>query len=346
MDGDLHFAAGSGPLGGGAAPGDRSEQDGPLLDAYSEAVTTAVDTVSPAVAHLTVTGPGRGAGPEQVGSGSGFVFTPDGFLLTNSHVIRNASEVRAAFVDGGELTAYPVGDDPDTDLAVLQVHGAPPEWAVLGDSHELRPGRLVIAIGNPLGFECTVTTGVISALGRSLRGLKGRLIDDVLQTDAALNPGSSGGPLVTSDGKVIGVNTAVIRGAQGLCFAIASDTARYVVGEILQHGRVRRSYLGLAGQNIRLPRRMAHGLGIDATGAVRVAQVEAGGPAASAGLEPRDIILLFDGQGVGGIDDLHRLLNASRIDKECDATVVRSGRLRTLRVTPSGRPPEPDRGGA
>jgi S1-C subfamily serine protease len=329
MDGTPHFVLDddSSAFQPAGAAGDAA-----LLDAYSQAVTRAADLVSPAVAHLAV----RFA-DKRGGTGSGVVFTPDGFMLTNSHVVGGATSIHATFPDGSEMPAYLVGEDPDTDLAVLQVHGAVPGWASLGDSARLRPGQLAIAIGNPLGFACTVTAGVVSALGRSLRGRSGRLIDDVLQTDAALNPGNSGGPLVSSAGEVIGINTAVIMGAQGLCFAIASNTAKFVVGEIMRHGRVRRSYIGIAGQTIALPRRLARQVGATAASAVRVAEIEPGSPAAASGLRVADIILSFDGIAVTGVDGLHQLLNAARIGTACPVAVVRAGRLETVTVRPADR---------
>lgn len=306
------------------------------LDAYSQAVADAVDAVSGSVVHLQVHGRATPAS-QATGSGSGFVFTPDGYALTNAHVVNDARTLKAVYRDGREVDAEVVGTDPDTDVAIVRLPGKHREWAELGDSASLRQGQLVIAIGNPLGFDCTVTTGVISALGRSLRGQSGRLIDDVLQTDAPLNPGNSGGPLVTPDGNVIGINTAVIAGAQGLCFAIASNTAEYVVGEILKYGKVRRSYLGLGAQTIELPKRLCRELNRKIPGAVRVAQMENGTPAAQAGLAPGDIILKFENQEVGGVDDLHRLLTAERLGKKSRLSVLRDGEVISLTAIPGGR---------
>jgi S1-C subfamily serine protease len=308
--------------------------DGPLLDAYSKAVVAAAERVGPAVAHLAVELPRRA----RHGSGSAFAFTPDGLLVTNSHVVHAARAVRASFADGSTYDAQVIGDDPDTDIAVIRIGAAGLPTAPLGSSRGLRVGQLAIAIGNPYGFQHTVTAGVVSALGRSLRAENGRLIDDVVQTDAALNPGNSGGPLVDSRGEVIGVNTAIIPMAQGICFATAIDTAKWVVTQLLQHGRVRRGYLGLAGANVPLGRRTVryHELAIDR--AVRVQSVEPGGPAERAGLEPGDLIVAYDGAPVGGIDDLHRLLTAERIGRLTTVSVVRRmGRLE-LTIAAAERP--------
>ena len=264
-----------------AGDDDPDGTDGRLLDAYSGAVTAAVARAAPAVAHLQLERKGRPAG-----SGSGFVVTSDGFLLTNSHVVHGSDLVRASFPDGTAGRAYLVGDDPDTDLALLQVANRPAGQLELAASDGLQVGQIAIAVGNPLGFGSTVTAGVVSALGRALRGRSGRLIDDVLQTDAALNPGNSGGPLLDSRGRVIGVNTATIMGAQGLCFAVASNTARFVMGEILRHGRVRRAFLGLAGQTVPIALGLARTLGRAALTAVSVTEVTADGPAGRAGLRP------------------------------------------------------------
>ncbi|MFO1035957.1 MAG: trypsin-like peptidase domain-containing protein [Geminicoccaceae bacterium] len=306
--------------------------DGDLLDAYSDAVSRAAARVAPSVAHLVVEGP-RGNG-----SGSGFLFTSDGYLLTNSHVVGGARTVRATFPDGTTLPAYLVGDDPDTDLAVLQVHGARQPAVELAPSDRLRVGQIAIAIGNPLGFDCTVTAGVVSALGRSLRGVSGRLIEDVLQTDAALNPGNSGGPLVNGHGRAIGVATATIRGAQGLCFAIASNTAVFVLGEILRHGRVRRSWLGIAGQTVPIGRSLARRLERTAETAVRVVEVESGSPAARAGVLAGDLLLGLDEHEVSGVDHLHRLLDASRLGRTTALALLRGGIVSKVDVVAIARP--------
>ena len=315
--------------------------DEAALDAYSQAVTSAAEKVGPAVVsvdvhHRTARRGGRGGGgrasSEVPGHGSGFVFTPDGFILTNSHVVHDATRIDAAFGDGMRLRAELVGDDPDTDLAVVRTDPHSLAVAELGDSGRLRVGQLVVAIGNPLGFESTVTAGVVSALGRSFRSVTGRLIDDVIQTDAALNPGNSGGPLVDAHGRVIGVNTAVILPAQGICFAVGINTAKFVAGQLIRHGRIRRGRIGVAGQNVPLLRlaRRAHGL--DAKSGVLVTGVEPNSPAAQAGIKAGDIIVRFDGQAVAGIDDLHRLLSAERIGNPTVAVVLRGAERLELRI--------------
>ncbi len=305
-----------------------TEPDAHLLDAYSQAVIKAVNSVSPAVAHLRIIGTPRPDKKESGnGSGSGFLFTPDGYMITNSHVAGGAKEIRATFPDGAEYPAYLVGDDPDTDIALIQVHGHSFKPLALADSAALKVGQLAIAVGNPLGFECTVTAGVISALGRTLRTQSGRSVDDVLQTDAALNPGNSGGPLVDSSGHVIGVNTATILGAQGLCFAIAANTAQFVAMEILRHGQVRRSYLGLHAQTVQIPTRIVRALGRAATTGTRVISVAAASPADTAQLQSGDLLLTLDDIEITGMDHLHRHLNAERIGKTVALKVLRNGKL-------------------
>jgi S1-C subfamily serine protease len=305
--------------------------DGRLLDAYSAAVVAAAETVGPTVAHLEVELKGRR------GTGSGFAFTPDGLLLTNSHVVHGARRIRATFADGLSRDADLVGEDPDSDIAVIRIGGNVLPAVALGSSRGVRVGQLAIAIGNPYGFQHTVTAGVVSALGRSLRAQTGRLIDDVLQTDAALNPGNSGGPLVDSRGEVIGVNTAIIPGAQGICFATAIDTVKWVVLQLLKDGRVRRGYLGLAGANLPLARRLARHFELDNARAVRVESVEKGGPASRAGVEAGDLIVRFAAQPVNGIDDLHRLLTGERIGAPSAMSVLRGAQKLELPVTPSER---------
>lgn len=314
--------------------------DGEALDAYSRAVVGAVERVGPAVVHLEVSGvtvPGRrrGAPNEASGTGSGFFFTPDGFLLTNSHVVSGAREVRATFVDGGTYVAYPVGNDPSTDLAVLKVDHAVPAFAALGDSSRIRQGQLVVAIGNPLGFQATVTAGVVSALGRTMRSQSGRLIDGVIQTDAALNPGNSGGPLVNARAEVVGVNTAIIAGAQGICFAIPANTAEFVASRLIRDGRVRRSYIGVVGQTIALTRRHAQRFHLAAQGGALVTDVTPSSPAEGAGLRPRDIIIAIDGGVVGSVDDLQRQLTEDLIGRDAELTILRGGVQQTLRVRPA-----------
>lgn len=310
-------------------------EDQALLDAYSRAVIDVVDRVGPAVVRLDVkTSDQRRPG----GTGSGVIVAPDGLVLTNSHVVGRAARVSVTTVDGRSLTAQVVGDDPDTDLALVRVD-APVTLpaATLGNSKLLKRGQLVIAIGNPLGFESTVTTGVVSALGRSLRAQSGRLIDDVIQTDAALNPGNSGGPLVSSRGEVVGINTAVIIGAQGICFAVAANTANFVLGELVRHGRVRRAYIGVAAQQFALSRRRRHAAGLAQESAVIIATVEPGSPAAQAGLVAGDIILALDGATVTGADDLIRLLAGDKIGRTVEADTLRNGEQRRVTLVPAER---------
>jgi len=315
--------------------------DDELLDAYSTAVTRAAETVGPTVVKIEVeqkkrTISGRKVQPSP-GSGSGFVFTPDGFILTNSHVVTGAERVTALGHDGGRYVADVVGNDPDTDLAVIRIDPAGFSAARLGNSSRLKVGQLAIAIGNPLGFQTTVTGGVISALGRSLRATSGRLIDDVIQTDAALNPGNSGGPLVNSRGEVIGVNTAMIQGAQNLCFAIAVDTAKFVAGRLIRDGRIRRSFIGMAGQNVPVRREIKRFYELANDNGILVVSMDDNGPAKIAGLEPGDIIVSFDGETVEGIDELHRLLTEERVARRVPITVIRRNEKLELGITPLER---------
>lgn len=311
--------------------------DALLLDAYSQAVVQAVDRVTPSVLKIEVEQARRG-GPAAGGSGSGFVFTPDGLVLTNSHVVQNAASIRVLLPDGRAQAATLIGDDPDTDLAVLRIPGEELVPAVLGDSDALRPGQLVVALGNPFGFQCTVTSGVVSALGRSLRAQTGRLMDGIIQTDAALNPGNSGGPLVNSRGEVVGVNTAVILHAQGLCFAIPMRTAHWVAGLLIRDGRIRRGYLGLGGQGVPLPRRVTrfhhleHADGTPQEHGVLVVSVQDGGPAAGAGVREGDLVLRFDGRTIASVDDLHRLLIGDRIGRRVRMTLLRNLQLVELEI--------------
>ena len=309
--------------------------DTEILDAYSHAVTSVADAVGPAVLRVEI----RNSKGKPGGVGSGVVIAPDGLVLTNSHVVDGASEVRLQDAEGRVMDARVLGRDPDTDLALLRAGSARDlPHAALGDSKMLRRGQLVVAIGNPLGFESTVTAGVIFALGRTLRSHSGRTIEDVIQTDAALNPGNSGGPLVSSRGEVIGINTAVIRGAQGICFAVASNTAQFVLSELIQHGRVRRGYIGVAGQTAAVPRRHALNAGIGHVSGAMVSSLEPNGPAAQAGLMSLDIIVRVDGHDVTGVDDLIRLLNNERIGRDLEIEVLRRGALRVFAVRPLERP--------
>ena len=308
--------------------------DAEALDAYSRVVTAAVETVAPAVVRVHPRVKGRG------GVGSGVIVSPDGLILTNSHVAQKAAAHDIVTADGRHLTARLLGDDPDTDLALLRADdpGTLPA-ARLGDSQALRRGRLVVAIGNPLGFEATVTAGVVSALGRSLPGQGGRQLEDLIQTDAALNPGNSGGALVSSAGEVVGINTAVIAGAQGICFAIASNTAQFVLGELLAHGRVRRGWIGIAAQRAAIPRRHAVAAGLAQDTGVLVTSIEAGSPAAAAGLLEGDVIIAAGERTVLGADDLIRALDWRSVDAALPLATLRRGRLDHLAVTPRERTP-------
>jgi len=276
------------------------------MDAYSQAVVAAAEKVSPSVVNIDV--------HEVKGSGSGFIFTSNGYILTNSHVVHGASRIEAILSDGRRFQAERVGDDPHTDLAVIRIQAANLPPAALGDSQAIRPGQLVIAIGNPYGFQCTVTAGVVSALGRSLRSQSGRLIDNVIQTDAALNPGNSGGPLVNSRGEVIGVNTAIILAAQGICFSIPINTAKFVTGQLIQHGKIRRGYLGIAGQDVRLRPVVVDRYRLPVESGLLVIGVEADSPAERAGILDGDLIVGFGGQPVTGVDALHRLLTEQQVN--------------------------------
>jgi S1-C subfamily serine protease len=304
------------------------------LDTVSSGIAALVDRVGPAVVRVETAGGGRRPG----GIGSGVVISPDGLVLTNSHVIHGHHDARLTDTEGRNLEARLLGEDRDTDLALLRVTSARRlTSALLGDSKQLRRGQFVVAIGNPLGFEFTVTSGVVSALGRSLRASNGRLIDDVVQTDAALNPGNSGGPLVSTRGEVVGINTAVIAGAQGICFAVASNTAKFVLGELVRHGRVRRAYIGVSAQTVPVPRRHAQEFGLENRLGALVIGIEEQSPAATAGLATQDIVVRLGRETVAGVDDLVRLLDGSRVDQSVALTVLRFGRLVELTVRPIER---------
>ena len=325
---------GSGPAA--ARPSGVAPDDQALLDAYSRAVIDVVDRVGPAVVGLAVR-----AERSRGGTGSGVVVAPDGLILTNSHVASAGGTPRHIAVttaDGQDLRARLVGDDPDTDLALLRVDDAVTlPAAALGDSKRLKRGQLVIAIGNPLGFESTVTTGVVSALGRSLRARSGRLIDDLIQTDAALNPGNSGGPLVSSRGEVVGINTAVIMGAQGICFAVAANTASFVLGELVRHGRVRRAFIGISAQQTAIPPRRRRAAGLDQDSAVMVVTVETGSAADRAGLRAGDIVVTLDGRIISGADDLIRALTGDKIGRRVALDVLRGTERLTVSLVPQER---------
>jgi S1-C subfamily serine protease len=323
-------AAGDAEMRGPARP-ERGGDDAELLDAYSRAVVGVVERIGPAVASLAVSA--RDAGRRE-GAGSGVLFTPDGYLLTNAHVVRGARRLRALLTDGSVHDARPVGVDPPTDLAVVRVDADGLPYADLGTSAGLRVGQLVVAIGNPLGFGSTVSAGVVSGLGRTMRAQDGRLMENIIQSDVALNPGNSGGPLVDTHGRVVGINTAVILGAQGISFSIPVDTARWVLAELMTVGRVRRGTLGIAGQTRPLERRLARRLGLGWRSGVEVVRIEAGGPASRAGLREGDVLVRFDGQPVAGIDDVHRLLNRWPAGTETTVEVVRGGEIVTVAVTP------------
>jgi S1-C subfamily serine protease len=316
--------------------------DQALLDAYSNAVIDVTERVGPAVVRVE-TGPKAGgtkAGRERGGLGSGIVISPDGLVLTNSHVVGSSKEIRLRDTEGVVTDARVLGVDPDTDLALLRADGARDlRYAALGNSKSLRRGQLVVAIGNPLGFESTVTAGVVSALGRSIRSVSGRTIEDVIQTDAALNPGNSGGALVSSAAEVIGINTAIISGAQGICFAVASNTAQFVLSEIIRHGYVRRAYIGVSGQTAPVPRRHAVIAGVDNKMGALLMQIEQDGPAARAGLLPGDVVIKLDGVDINGVDDLIRVLDRDRIGRTLGMDVLRLGRLRGIDIHPVARKP-------
>jgi S1-C subfamily serine protease len=317
------------------------DSDHHLLDAYSRSVIAAADAVSPSVVNIEVHQTPRGKAlvdprrpREARGAGSGFIFTKDGLIMTNSHVVHGAAEIEVTISDGGRFVADIVGDDPETDLAVIRISAANLTPARLGDSKSIRPGQLAIAIGNPYGFQTTVTAGVVSALGRSLRSRSGRLIDNVIQTDAALNPGNSGGPLVNSRGEVIGVNSAMIMGAQGICFAIAIDTAKFVAARLIKDGRIRRGYIGVAGQNVPLHRRLVRFHDLPVESGVLVVSIEPNSPARKAGLLEGDLIIGYDRRPIAGIDDLHRVLTENAVGVTAPLTIVRRTEKISLDIMP------------
>jgi S1-C subfamily serine protease len=314
--------------------------DGVLLDEYSRTIVSAADRVGPAVVNIDIKQRlDSRRGPREVGgSGSGFVIAPDGFILTNSHVVHDANQIAVSLPDGREYPAQLVGDDPDTDLAVIRIDAPHLAHVRLADSESLRVGQVVIAIGNPLGFQASVTAGVISALGRSMHSQSGRLIDNIIQTDAALNPGNSGGPLVNSAGEVIGVNTAMIRPAQGICFAIASNTAKFVAGWLIRDGKIRRSYIGVAGQNVPLHRRIVRFYNLPLETGVLVVSVEKDSPAQRAGLREGDLIIAFNEQPIGSIHELHKMLMGEQIGVEAKLLIIRHTEKLVLAITPAESP--------
>ena len=314
--------------------------DGVLLDEYSRTIVSAADRVGPAVVNIDIKQrlDSRRGSREVGGSGSGFVIAPDGFILTNSHVVHDANQIAVSLPDGREYPAQLVGDDPDTDLAVIRIDAPHLAHVRLADSESLRVGQVVIAIGNPLGFQASVTAGVISALGRSMHAQSGRLIDNIIQTDAALNPGNSGGPLVNSAGEVIGVNTAMIRPAQGICFAIASNTAKFVAGWLIRDGKIRRSYIGVAGQNVPLHRRIVRFYNLPLETGVLVVSVEKDSPAQRAGLREGDLIIAFNEQPIGSIHELHKMLMGEQIGVEATLVVIRHTEKLVLTIIPAESP--------
>jgi S1-C subfamily serine protease len=316
---------------GAGAPA--SPSDAEALDAYSRAVTDVVERVGPSVVRIDIRRNGK-----SVGSGSGVIVSPDGFILTNSHVVQGARGVEVTTLEGRELHARVLGDDPDCDLALLRIDDSVTLPAArLGDSSKLRRGQIAIAIGNPLGFDATVTAGVVSALGRSLRSKSGRMIEDVVQTDAALNPGNSGGPLVSSAGEIIGINTAIIMGAQGICFAVASNTAHFVLGEIARHGRVRRAYLGLGAGTTPIPRRIALRHELAQPNGARILNVEQSSPADHAGLLTGDLIIALDGARVDGVESLLRLLDSEKIGRTVSVDFLRRSERQRVWIGPTER---------
>ena len=334
------------PFSEGGAGADAQPNDAALLDAYSGAVIGALERVAPAVTFIEVVhgakakaGARRGSGGATRGNGSGFLFTPDGYLLTNSHVVEGSDEISVRLNDDTRFDADLVGNDPDSDLAVLRI-GSPSArpFVEFGDSSQLKVGQVAIAIGNPLGYSRTVTTGVVSALGRTLRATSGRLMHDVIQTDAALNPGNSGGPLVDSKGRVIGVNTAMIPQAQAICFATGINTAKWVISQLFAHGRVRRAYIGVSGATVPVATRVVRHFNLQSNRAVHVSERVPGSPAALAGIESGDRMITLDGIPIDGIDGLQRLLDANLIGRECELQLLRRSSVIRLKIRPIEMP--------
>jgi S1-C subfamily serine protease len=327
-----------------AAASESAYPDSGLLDSFSRAVTSAVERVSPSVVNVEVyhantarrgSNRNRADQPrERRGGGSGFIFTPDGLILTNSHVVHDATRIEVTLADGRRAPAHTIGDDPATDLAVIRIDASGLQAVSLGDSQQLRPGQMAIAIGNPYGFQSTVTAGVVSALGRSLRSYSGRLIEDVIQTDAALNPGNSGGPLVDSRGQVIGVNTATILPAQGICFAIGINTAKFVASRLLRDGKIRRSYIGVSAQTVPIHRRVVRFYSLAKETGVVVVGIEEKSPALKAGLRDGDVIVALDDKPIAGVDDLHRLLTDAQVGAKCLLTVIRHTERLEIQIFP------------
>ena len=308
-----------------------------IFDAYSLAVTKAVETVSPAVVNINIFTAGKDKQNQRRGSGSGFIFTPDGFILTNSHVVNKAKQIEVVLSDGRKFNADLIGNDPDTDLAVIRIDSTGITPASLGDSSKIKIGQLVIAIGNPYGFQASVTTGVVSALGRSLRANTGRLIDNVIQTDAALNPGNSGGPLVNSKGEVIGVNTAAILPAQNICFATAINTAKFIAAKLIKDGKIKRSYIGIAGQDAPIHRRIVYHYSLPSDKSIMVISIEKNSPAEKARVQTGDRIISFNSTPVTGIDDLHKMLTETQVGVKTDIKVLRGTEILDLQIIPQER---------
>ncbi len=329
------------PLKEHSANYDGPPSDESLLDSYSQVVVGAAEAVSPSVVNIEArkAASGQGRSRERGGSGSGFIITPDGFILTNSHVVHQADRIEVTLADGRRPDAHLIGDDPDTDLAVIRIYAPNLKPVQMGDSAGLRVGQVAIAIGNPYGFQCTVTAGVVSALGRSFRARSGRLIDNIIQTDAALNPGNSGGPLVNSSGEIIGVNTAVILPAQGICFAIAVNTAKHVAGWLIKEGKIRRGYIGVAGQDVKLHRRVVRHYHLPVESGVLVVSIEPDSPAQMAGLREGDVVVEFSGQPVASIDALHKLLTGAQVGVRSRVTVIRHSEKLDLDVVPQESQP-------